>query len=428
MEPDASNHFKRAFQISRGELVGKKISPVSSGGESIASLDDDASAYYYGFFDRRWKAPSGANLNGREDKIVGPTKYSAFPNTVIYEPILYAPDVIAIKISRIFDFSIMQTLHSMRILTAMASLMITLFALLIVPLNRRFLLLFVVSIPQVMLSYASISYDAVFIAFCALASAALCRAYDAETPEKQRASLILFFAVASVIVASKPPYVSILLFPVLATPNLFFPFRKLSLWTAISLLPTIFWTIIGIHPISTPAWVGRSDVAGQLAYLFHHPLKIFSIAYLTVTRHGAPLLAQSIGTIRWSGPWLPKPYYVFVAVIFAALLMAFIASVVKSRSKKFPPILIFLNFPLCAFLISLSIYLTWDAVGDPDIWGINGRYFTALMMFIPAMFFIPKDASVHYERAEKLVTCVFLPISLLITLHTLVFLNFDLPI
>ncbi len=62
----------------------------------------------------------------------------------------------------------------------------------IVPANRRFLLLFVVSVPEVLISYASISYDALVIAFCVLASAALCKAYEAETYETKRAGLILF--------------------------------------------------------------------------------------------------------------------------------------------------------------------------------------------------------------------------------------------
>ncbi|MEE8659328.1 hypothetical protein CGLAMM_06215 [Acetobacteraceae bacterium EV16G] len=428
MEPDSGNHFRRAFQIAHGQLIGKKVSATSSGGEGLVSLEEDQAAYFPGFFDRHWKVPESAHVKAQTDTIRGPTEYSQFPNTVIYEPIFYLPDAVAINISRIFDFSLLNTMHLMRVLTAVTSFIITLIALMIIPMNRRFLLLFVVSVPEVLLSYASISYDALLIAFSVLASAAICKAYEAETYETKRAGLILFFAVTSIIVASKPPYVSLLLFPILTTPLLALPFRKILSWTALSLIPTIFWGAIGIRPVITPSWVGRSDVSGQIAYLLHHPLEIFSITYNTVTRHGAAMLAQSIGTIRWSGAWLPIFYYVIVGAAFLLLLIAFIALIVRSRGKRVPLILMFLNFPLCAFLVSLSIYLTWDAVGDDNIWGINGRYFTAIMMFVPILFFLNGEFSPYLKRAEKIVTYVFLPVSLVITLWTLVSLNFALPV
>ncbi|UYH51667.1 DUF2142 domain-containing protein [Candidatus Kirkpatrickella diaphorinae] len=428
MEPDSGNHFRRAFQIAHGQLIGKKVSPVSSGGESLKNFEEDQAAYFPGFFDRHWKVPAGAHVKAQKDTINGPTEYSQFSNTVIYEPIFYLPDAVAINIARIFDFSVFDTMHLMRVLTAITSFIITLIALMIVPANRRFLLLFVVSIPEVLLSYASISYDALLIAFSVLASAALCKAYEAETYETKRAGLILFFAVSSIIVASKPPYVSILLFPVLTTPLLALPFRKILGWTALSFLPTIFWGAIGIRPVITPTWVGRSDVTGQIAYLLHHPFQIFSITYNTVTRHGAALLAQSIGTIRWYGAWLPISYYIFVGIAFLLLLIAFVALIVRSRGRRVPLILMFLNFPLCAFLVSLSIYLTWDGVGDDNIWGINGRYFTAIMVFVPILFFLNGEFSAYLKRAEKIVTYIFLPVSLLITLWTLVSLNYALPI
>ncbi|XAO71796.1 MAG: hypothetical protein AAYR33_02305 [Acetobacteraceae bacterium] len=158
--------------------------------------------------------------------------------------------------------------------------------------------------------------------------------------------------------APKPPYMSLLLFPVLTTPLLAMPFKKILTWTALSFLPTIFWGAIGIRPVITPTWVGRSNVTGQIAYLLHHPLQIFSITYNTVPRHGVALLAQSIGTIRWYGAWLPIFYYIFVGIAFPLLLISFIALIVRSRGKRVPLILMFLNFPLCAFLVSLSIYLT----------------------------------------------------------------------
>lgn len=113
---------------------------------------------------------------------------------------------------------------------------------------------------------------------------------------------------------------------------------------------------------------------------------------------------------------------------FLLLLIAFIVLIVRSRGKGVPLILMFLNFPLCAFLVNLSIYLTWDAVGDDNIWGINGRYFTAITMFVPILFFLNGEFSPYLKRAEKIVTYVFLPVSLVITLWTLVSLNFALPV
>ncbi len=114
MEPDSSNHFRRAFQIAHGQLIGKKVSPVNSSGKSLANFDEDQAAYFPGFFDRHWKAPAGAHVKAQRDTINGSTEYSQFSNTVIYEPIFYLPDAMAINIARIFDFSVLNTMHLMR--------------------------------------------------------------------------------------------------------------------------------------------------------------------------------------------------------------------------------------------------------------------------------------------------------------------------
>ncbi len=174
---------------------------------------------------------------------------------------------------------------------------------------------------------------------------------------------------------------SFLLFPVLTTPLLALPFEKILTWTILSFLPTIFWGVIGIRPVITPTWIGRSNATGQIAYLLHHPLQIFSITYNTVTRHGTALLGQSIGTIRWYGAWLPIFYYIFVGTAFLLLLIAFIALVIRSRGKR-----------------------------------------------VPILFFLNGGFSSYLKRAEKIVTYIFLPVSLLITLWTLISLNYALPI
>ncbi|XAO71795.1 MAG: hypothetical protein AAYR33_02300 [Acetobacteraceae bacterium] len=50
------------------------------------------------------------------------------------------------------------------------------------------------------------------------------------------------------------------------------------------------------------------------------------------------------------------------------------------------------------------------------------------MVFVPILFFLNGEFSSYLKRAEKIVTYIFLPVSLLITLWTLVSLNYALPI
>lgn len=114
-------------------------------------------------------------------------------------------------------------------------------------------------------------------------------------------------------------------------------------------------------------------------------------------------------------------------LILVGILLYFITWLFKTKEAKRPSLLVAANLVAIVYAIAISIYLSWTVTGSPDISGINGRYFTVVMMFMPLLFLARDHVFKHRQVAEYAIACFFLPLSLLVTTWTLFSLNFNLP-
>jgi len=160
--PDEPNHFFRAYQVSRGEFVGQ-IAPGGeyAGGLLPESLGQTSNHLLHDipFHPRRkfsvsWTADVFAmELDPEREAFLG------FSNTVLYSPVSYAPQAVAIALGRAFDPPPIVLFYMARIAALVFVVLLGCWTLHIVPFFRWPLLLLLM--PMTLFLSASVSADIV---------------------------------------------------------------------------------------------------------------------------------------------------------------------------------------------------------------------------------------------------------------------------
>lgn len=424
-EPDSFNHFYRAYQIATGHLIGTKYNKDASGGK-VPQISDD-------FWHDTMSIAFDRNKNTIKDnyndifykRIWDNIKDVQFPNTAFYFPISYTPQSIAIVISNFFNFTIFQTFVTMRIFAAIFSLFILSLSVFICPNSCRFALLFVLSIPEVNIICSSISFDSMVLCESVISSVFICRAICEKNINNKIKFIILYSIISSFVVASKPPYFILLFIPMFINVVTRISWAKIFTISILSMCVPLIWFFIGVKPIMTPTNPLQADAHKQLYNLLSHPFYIFHVIWNSIRFDGIDLVKQCIGTIRWTGPWLPDLYCLFVVIIAAIITMLWI--VYSRNSSKILKIgfLIFFVMLSSAFFIAISIYLSWSPVAASTFWGLNGRYFTVLLMFLPIAF---AGTNISFKLTyilERILVYGFYPFSFLVALRTMLLINWQ---
>lgn len=421
-EPDSFNHFYRSYQIATGHLIGTKYSEDFSGGRVPEINHAFFSDTMKSAFDRNNKIIRTNYKYIFCDRILENIKDVPFPNTVVYFPISYTPQSISIVISNYFNLTIFQSFYLMRFFVIVFSLSILSLSVFICPTSCRFIMFFVLGIPEVNIICSSISFDAMVLCEAVLSSAIICRAIN-EKNEKDKTTLVFLFSlISSFLVTSKPPYFAILLIPLFINGILQIKWYKIFSIFVVSISVPLFWILIGVNPIITRA-NSYADAHKQINNLLCHPFYIFHVIWNSIRFDSVKLIKQSVGTIRWTGPWLPNSYCFFIVIIFSIITaLWFISSRRSPRILKTGIVTLFFML-VSAFFIAFSIYLSWTPVAGQTFWGLNGRYFTVLLMFLPVAFAETNISPKYISRIERILLYGFYPFSALIALRTMLLIN-----
>jgi|GEM_PF-367657 len=390
--PDASNHFFRAYQVSRGVPIGKKIEGssggmVDSGVIAFGALDEPLKFHP----ERKWtraleEVASAARLTGQE-------RPQMFPNTAPYPPLNYVPQAIALDLLRLADAPLLTTYRFVCLLNAICAIAMTAAALRIARRTRPVIFL-IGLLPMTTTLMASVSQDATLIPLGFLIVACydhLCSTGKAMT---RTMAIALALLIISAAVARIPYILFVLLFfhpsVRMSVENERYAWIRRIAWSAATCVISAVIYMAQTHLASGNVRDGRS-MSGQTRYLLSHLTAIPELMHQTLLTYGRFYAHSFIGVLGWLDTYYPNGVYaVGTVLIILALLLG---GARRDAADQGRPGLIAALVPLFTFigacaLIFYGLYAFWSAVGAKEIEGVQGRYFTPVFP-VMAMAVVP---------------------------------------
>jgi uncharacterized membrane protein len=420
---DEPNHFFRAYQISQGEIIGERRGDLSGGVLPV------------NLFYTKQKLVGNIEMNQDvkfdtnilSELLYMPlnesdTDFVAFPNTVVYTPIPYTPQVLGILVGKIFNASPLMLFYFARIFNLLFFLALAYWAIKITPVHKWVFCLLCLTPPNVF-QIASASVDAFTFGICFLLIAYfLFYAFD-ENGVLGKYDVAKIFILSLLAVLCKQAYIFL--------PFLFLiiPFRRFKslgayLITFSSLIAACFlavgaWAYV-VKPIYTQY---RGDIPinpdEQLAFIISHPLNFLKIVILNYFNLGYVYFQSFFGQLTWLDLYVPPylPVFIFIVVMGFALLDKDSRIVIPKTSKT-----IFLGIVVStAFLISMLLYMTWSVIRGDSIAGIQGRYFIPVAPLFFLLFYNKRLKLEFLNKYLYLIVYLTVVFSLLITVRTIIY-------
>ncbi len=318
------------------------------------------------------------------------TAFPHFENTVLYSPVNYLPQLVVFWFARALSAPVVATLFIARLVSGLvwAALVTSSVALM-----RRWRWLWAVAVlvPTALAQGPSLSADSVVLGVVAVALAYAFRlAHAGEPLRRLQIARLAVLGLALGLLKFPIPLVTVAV--VLIVWPLLGRGRPRSVVAATLLAPCFAaaaWWNVTINAyflpyrntvFNAPLRMNINQHA-QVHYVLTHVIDMPALFWHTFTAgrlFQVDGLVGIYGTHFFSG-WISIPWLILVA----ALALTYDERAGPSRRTRAAlAALLVVSFVVTAF----ALYTTWDGVGAPIIEGIQGRYFTPLLvLFIPLL-------------------------------------------
>jgi uncharacterized membrane protein len=375
--PDELAHYLRAYHCSQGKVYAEK-------------RNDAVGAVLPISLARVYTAIASEPLKDRELHISrqklaevaripldrGQTGFSSFANTALYSPVPYLPAAVAIRIGRLIHLTPLWLLYAGRVAMLIAYLVVVAGAVYLMPLQKWTMVLLGL-MPMSMFLAASLSADTMTTALAYLAIGLLLHLI--LKAEKATLGQLLLLVSALVLLAlAKQAYFGVAFLFLLVPRDKFSSSRQRWLATAgvigLTLAANVAWAV-SVRPLYVPIRP-CVDPPGQVHWMLAHPLIYAKDVWYTIA--DSYRYSCVPGVLGWGTVFLPRSAY---TIYWAAL----VATAVLDGSRPAPPLTIQTRaFSFCAYaavlaLATTCVYVTWHAVGDHYIHGVQARYFQPVL-------------------------------------------------
>ena len=419
---DEPNHFFRAYQISDGVIIGEKREHLSGGWipKSILlvnrKLVGDIEMKPQVKFDTRLISEFLYLPLNNEDKV-----FERFPNTVIYNPIPYAPQVVGILIGKFFDASPLVLIYLARIVNLLFFLGLAYLAITTTPIHKWVFCLLCLT-PTNVFQVASASADAFTYGICFLTIACFLSYALDEGRKLKSVDIVKIFVLSVPAVVSKQAYILLpLLF--LMIPGWKFTSIRNRLITFFALMAVCVGSVAAwsaaVKPIFLPYRIDQPiSPEEQLRFIISAPFYYVWMVIREYTFNFWFYFKSFSGQLTWWDLYVPDflPIVVF-AVLIAFALLDKDSNYVLPRWSKAIFSVIFIG---TAFIVATLLYMTWSPIRGSGIEGVQGRYFIPIAPLFFLLFYNKKVKwNLFDSYAHKLVYLTVI-VSLLITANSVI--------
>lgn len=381
--PDERKHFLRAYQVSEGQLVPVKAESATGGYLPVAIGD---AAWTFA------KLPSHPNNKTSWREILAASRvrvdnseraFVPFPNTAVYSPVAYTPQVLGILLGRLLGLSVLGILYLSRLSALVFWLAAVFLAVRTTPIGK-WAFVAVSLLPMTVFLAPSISADSFLYAVVAL-SVACALKYSMLDVDLSTGQVWSIVTLSIALACLKAPYSLLFLVFLLVPISKFRSNRNHLVILSCGLFLCVFlilsWTYLAQSTYS-PARVTMPPVSPALQL---HNMQSHPMTFLAALGHTYLYLPNLLGIAETTAGrlgWLDVRLPGFILVLaYVALIWSF--ALIESRLSALGPAFKAIQVGLVAlvfFMINVLIYLSWNPVGARIIEGIQGRYFLPLLV------------------------------------------------
>jgi len=395
---DEGSHLARAAALMNGEFVGHR--------ENVRYADGSTHLVAGVRIDPAWDAVTRSrpkDFQGNLQALDGEPDardriFLPLYTVATYPPFLYIPAAAGLAAGRLLGLAPEACVYLGRLANATAVILVGLMTLALAHRGRPAFFA-VLALPMTLSLTGSFNQDGLVIALAALAAALLTpRPFDGRSAGPRLAGAILCIALVAL---AKPPYAALaamLLVPFSADGHGRNMSRHLGRRLAaavLAVLPAATWTVAATATVATPVpryayeagplWSGlrpapftATDPKAQARVLLEKPVRLLTLPghYLGTIKHLTTLAEGTVGIFGWLDRPLPGFLYGLWAVALVAPLL------LSGWRAPLPPwperVVLSAAAVACLWLVILSQYVTWTAVGDNRVDGPQGRYLLPL--------------------------------------------------
>jgi uncharacterized membrane protein len=385
--PDEPNHFMRAEQISRFELLPNFVHekydaakdsissnplilyPDKGGFKTDKGVVEAYSVFTSMQFNTHVKVNKLKTDSAKKIKWGSGLQLYGFGNTAIYIPVVYIMPALGIGIGKVLNLSVILTLYLSRLLNGLLAIGICFFALKLA--KRSNILMFTVLLfPMTVALFASVSQDAILISCSFLLIAIIDNAEFNLIPKYRNAELVAIIILMSIIGMAKPPYA------LFAFTFLFLSLTKKQKAAIIGIpfLAILTWLYLDHNNLAIifapPALHINAKL--QIVHILHHPLHFLSLYFKFNLPATLNIYKMFVGVLGW----LDVPFSTFYYIAASAILcLGFILNLgFKSNDHTRVRIALLISVLFTTMAVMATQYITWTALDANTFSGMQGRY------------------------------------------------------
>jgi uncharacterized membrane protein len=394
--PDEIAHFLRIYSYARGGLLpvtevdGRKgiyierelytqLSFFKNAGERFGR--NRQQGLRYGAIMQEYPDPGGTPHYGEPA-----TKFMPFAGTEGYNPVAYAPYVVAAAIGDRLGLHFPNMLLLMRVLGLITFTAVAAYAIKLTP-TLKWAFVLIAMLPVSIYNRSVLSADGAALAY-ALVITALCFSAVQRCGRVWERSLWM-----TLCALSKQPQIVFVALELMACRMTQLRRRWSSL--ALVVVPSFILSPLWVVAVSADiaAWrLGEAetypreqfDPLWKLAYMWEHPLHFPLAVWTTVTVWGDRLWPELIGILGWQDVLLPPWTYFLLTV---ALLLVPLQKLNLDGAER-ARIAVITGLAVLGYVVTvyLIFFLTYTPVEFDHVRGVQGRYFV-IALPMAAIFF-----------------------------------------
>ena len=404
---DEGNHFLRSYAISEGQFISvKKEQAVGSIlPQSLSELIEK-----YNYLEKDITSRTSFNEIKKSLSIKNNKKiFTTYPNTALYSPLPYTAQTAGIIFGKIINANPLLMLYLARIFNLILYCALGYYAIKSTPYLKLAVFLLLLCPMNISLA-ASCSTDAALIGAGLLFFAKILQ----YTFEKEKLSLKNYILLCALLIVTCLTKHNFYLFPlVFLIPKEKFGVKylaKVGLIISVPLVLCLLWSylISGLYVPLNP----DADMYKQIDFIIHNPIKYIIILLISTIVKIFRLYITSIGVLGWQDTRLDNiTYMIYPILIWLSLIYSGSKNFILQRGQKY---LILLTIIFSYIIITTYLYLAWTKVGGNIIQGLNGKYYTLLLIPLFTLITAPPPKRLRHFKiySEKLIfISVFLILS-----------------
>jgi len=369
--PDENDHVKRAYLLSKGQILVETPLNGSSGGSIDAGLLSYMQAYEILNFKAARKLSADEIYDANQIQWSGTQSFSPTHGISYNFPLIYAPQAIAISIGKYANFSISNSYLLARFFALTFSCLILLWAFRIHP--PDFLIASLLIIPMSLFQFGAASIDGISTALTILVISLFLR-ISKDGINYRPSDLYILFISTALICTCRSHLLPLLL--LLFTVYFYTKDKKCLLFGVLASLITLSWLIFVFKTT-----IDKNQLSGLapiliLQFYLSHPIEYFDVLINTLSDFSITkaYFTSFIGVLGWLDTSFPKEVYLVIGIL---LSLIFISSLSRNlfRDWTLSKILLCICSLLSLLIIFSALLFTFTIHPARVIMGIQGRYF-----------------------------------------------------